>query len=141
MPCNCRTRATLHTDQAPKAVGPYSPGVRAGHFIYTAGQVGLDPATGVLVEGGIEAETRQVMNNLKAILEAGGTNLGRVVKTTVYLRDMADFTRMNGVYAEFFPVEPPARTTLQAAGLPRNGAVAIDAIALLPEEDCDCGCG
>jgi len=141
MPCKCRTRATLTTDQAPKAVGPYSLGVRAGHFIYTAGQVGLNPATGTLVEGGIEAETRQVLNNLKAILEAGGVSLGRVVKTTVYLRDMADFTRMNGVYAEFFPAEPPARTTLQAAGLPRNGAVVIDAIALLPEEDCDCGCG
>jgi 2-iminobutanoate/2-iminopropanoate deaminase len=83
MPCKCRTRATLNTDQAPKAIGPYSPGVRAGHFIYTAGQVGLNPATGALVEGGIEAETRQVLNNLKAILEAGGTTLGRVVKTTV----------------------------------------------------------
>ena len=114
--------------------------MRAGHFIYTAGQIGLNPASGTLVEGGIEAETRQVLNNLKAILEAGGTNLERVVKTTVYLRDMADFTRMNAVYAEFFPSEPPARSTIQVGALPRNCAIEIDAIALLPEEDCDCGC-
>lgn len=140
MSCCCRTRKTIHSDQAPKAIGPYSPGVRAGYLIFTAGQIGLVPATGNLVEGGIEAETRQVLSNLKAVLEAAGTSLDRVVKTTVFLRDMADFTRMNAIYAESFPAEPPARTTVQAAGLPRNCAVEIEAIALLPEEDCDCDC-
>jgi 2-iminobutanoate/2-iminopropanoate deaminase len=139
MSCNCRKRATFQTKGAPEAIGPYSPGVRAGHFVYTAGQAGMDPATGNLVEGGIEAETRQALNNIKAILEAGGTTMDRVVKTTVFLRDMGDFTRMNAVYAGFFPSDPPARTTVQAARLPRDCAVEIDAIALLPEEDCDCG--
>jgi 2-iminobutanoate/2-iminopropanoate deaminase len=114
--------------------------VRAGQLVFTAGQIGLVPATGNLVEGGVEAETRQVLNNLKAILEAAGTSLDRVVKTTVFLRDMADFTRMNAVYAEFFPSEPPARSTVQVAGLPRNCAVEIEAVALLPEGDCDCDC-
>ena len=128
MPCKCRTRVTLSTNQAPKAFGPYSVGVRAGHFIYTAGQVGLDPATGTLVEGGVEAETRQVLNNLKVVLEAGGTTLARVVKTTVYLRDMADFTRMNGVYGEFFPVEPPD------SGVEEEGEAGFDLVG----EEADC---
>ncbi len=140
MTCTCRTRKTIHSEQAPRAIGPYSPGVQAGHLVFIAGQIGLVPATGNLIEGGIEAETRQAMSNIKAILEAAGTSLDRVVKTTVYLRDMADFNRMNAVYGESFPAEPPARSTIQAAGLPRGAAVVIDAIALLPEGDCDCDC-
>ena len=115
----------------PKAIGPYSLGVKAGQFLFCSGQLGLDPATGAFVEGGVEAETRQALNNLGAILAAGGCAFKDVVKTTVFLRDMADFARMNAVYAEFFPENPPARSTVQVA-LPRNGAVEIELIALLP---------
>jgi 2-iminobutanoate/2-iminopropanoate deaminase len=119
------------TDQAPKAIGPYSAGIRADQFIYTAGQLGFDPATGEFVPGGIEAETRRALENIKAILSVEGATMEQIVKTTVYLRDMGDFTAMNGVYAEFFPQDPPARTTIQAAGLPRGAAVEIEAIAIL----------
>jgi len=116
----------------PKAIGPYSLGVKAGPFLYCSGQLGLDPATGVFVEGGVEAETRQAMKNLQAILAAGGCAFKDVVKTTVFLRDMNDFARMNAVYAEFFTQDPPARSTVQVAALPRGGAVEIELVALLP---------
>ena len=121
-------------EHAPKAIGPYSHAVRACHFIYTSGQLGLDPATGGLVEGGIEAETRQALLNLKAVLEAGEASLDSVIKTTVFLRDINDFSRMNGVYAEFFHESPPARSAVQVAALPRNGAVEIEAVAFVPDK-------
>ena len=121
----------ITTDKAPKAIGPYSVGVKAGHFVYTAGQAGLDPQTGKIVDGGIEAETRQTMTNLKHILEAAGSSLDQVVKTTVFLRDMNDFAAMNWVYAEFIIKNPPARSTIQAAALPMGVAVEIEAVALV----------
>jgi len=124
-------KKVIITDKAPKAIGPYSAGVKAGQFIYTAGQAGLNPLTGQLVSGGIEAETRQTLTNLQNILEAGGSSLTRVVKTTVFLRDMADFAAMNAIYAGFFTENPPARSTIQAAALPMGAAVEIEAVALI----------
>jgi 2-iminobutanoate/2-iminopropanoate deaminase len=123
----------VKTDHAPKAIGPYSQGIKAGDFVFTAGQAPIDPAAGKLVEGGIAEQTRQVLKNIQAILEAADSSLGRVVKTTVFLNDMADFAAMNAVYAEFFPPDktPPARTTVQAAKLPLGALVVIDAVALL----------
>ena len=137
---NCQKKEIVTTEKA-KAIGPYSLGVKAGHFVFCSGQLGLDQATGNLVEGGVEAETRQALINLTTILQAAGSSMERVVKTTVFLRDMNDFARMNAVYAEFFQSEPPARSTFQVAALPRGGAVEIEAIALLAnEDDTDCCC-
>ena len=116
----------------PKAIGPYSLAVKAGPLMFVSGQLGLDPATGSMVEGGLEAETRQALTNLKAILEAGGCTFQNVVKSTVFLRDINDFARMNAIYAEFVGENPPARSAVQVAALPRNGAVEIEVIALLP---------
>ena len=135
----CNKKEAVTTEKA-KAIGPYSVGMKAGHFVFCSGQLGLDQATGEFVEGGVEAETRQALINLSNNLEAAGSSLDRVVKTTVFLRDMADFQRMNAVYAEFFTDTPPARSTIQV-GLPRNGAVEIEAIALMGEDDPDCNCG
>lgn len=136
----CNKKEVVTTEKA-KAIGPYSVGVKAGHFVYCSGQLGLDQATGNLVEGGVEAETRQALINLSNILEAAGSRLDRVVKTTVFMRDINDFARMNAVYGEFFQSEPPARSTFQVAALPRNGAVEIEAVALLPAvDDADCNC-
>ena len=123
-------RQVIHTDQAPKAIGPYSQAIRVGEFIFCAGQAGLDPATGNLVSGGIEVETRRVLQNLAAVLEAAGTSFSRVVKTTVFLLDMNEFQKMNAVYAEFFPTNPPARSTVQVARLPKDARVEIEVIAL-----------
>jgi 2-iminobutanoate/2-iminopropanoate deaminase len=120
----------IKTEKAPKAIGPYSVGIITGQFIFTAGQAGIVPETGNIIEGGIEDETRQTLINLRSILEEAGSSLSSVVKTTVFLREMADFSRMNAVYSEFFTENPPARTTVQAAALPRNAAVEIEAIAL-----------
>lgn len=120
----------IQTDKAPGAIGPYSQAVRTENMVFTAGQIGLDPATMEIVSGGVEAETRQVLNNLKQVLEAADSGLNYVVKTTVFLRDMADFPKMNAVYGEFFPENPPARSTVAVATLPKNVAVEIDAIAL-----------
>jgi 2-iminobutanoate/2-iminopropanoate deaminase len=127
------TREAISTDQAPKAIGPYSQGIKAGDFVFAAGQAGVDPAIGKLVEGGIAEQTRQTLKNIQAILEAAGTSLDRVVKCGVFLQDMADFSAMNAVYAEFFPPDknPPARTTVQAAKLPLGALVEIDAVALI----------
>ncbi len=127
------TREVVSTAKAPKAIGPYSQGIKAGDFVFTAGQAGVDPSTGKLVEGGITAQTRQVLKNVQAILEAAGTSLDHVVKVGVFLQDMGDFASMNEVYAEFFPPDqnPPARTTVQAAKLPLGALVEIDAVALL----------
>ena len=117
--------------KAPKAIGPYNVANRFAELIFTAGQLGLDPATGELAPGGIEVETRQALTNIQNVLEAAGSSLNHVLKTTVFLRDMADFARMNQVYAEFFKENFPARSTVQAAGLPKGGAVEIEAIACL----------
>lgn len=125
-------RLVIHTDNAPPAIGPYSQGIAANGFVYTAGQGGIDPSKRQLVEGGVQAQTRQTLQNLAAILEAAGCSLADVIKTTVYLANMDDFAAMNEVYATFFPENPPARTTIQAARLPLNFAVEIEAVALLP---------
>ncbi len=129
----CNEKKIIKTDKAPAAIGPYSAGVIGGRFIFTAGQLGIDPATGNLVEGGVEAQTRQALRNLSAILQASGTHIENVVKTTVFLQDMNDFALMNGVYAEFFTDEPPARSAVQVAALPKNGLVEIEAIALIDQ--------
>lgn len=126
------TRAVVATDEAPAAVGPYSQAIWAGDFVFTAGQLGLDPATGKLVEGGIEAQTRQALTNLSAVLAAAGASLAQVVKTTVFLQDIGDFKAMNGVYAQFFAADPPARSAVQAAALPLGGLVEIEAVAVMP---------
>ncbi len=120
----------VRTEAAPAAVGPYSQAVVAGGLVYTAGQVGLDPAAGAMVEGGVEAQTRQVLANLAAVLAAAGSGLDRVVKTTVFLADMGDFKAMNAVYAEAFGDHRPARSTVQAAALPLGARVEIEAVAL-----------
>lgn len=121
----------VSTDQAPKAIGPYSQAIRVGDFIFCAGQAGLEPATGVLVKGGIEAETRRVLQNLAAVLQAAGSSLSRVVKTTVFLTNMDDFQKMNAVYAEFFPANPPARSTVQVSRLPKDACVEIEVVATI----------
>ena len=120
----------VHSDKAPKAIGPYSQAIRTDALVFTAGQVGLDPATMEIVEGGIEAETRQVLTNLKHVLEAADSGLNFVIKTLVFLQDMNDFAKMNAVYAEFFPENPPARSTAQAAALPKGALVEIECVAL-----------
>ena len=125
------TRDIVHTDKAPKAIGPYSQAIRTDSMIYTAGQTGLDPVTGELVAGGVEEQTRQVLANLQNVLEAAGSTLGLVVKTTVFLKDMNDFSKMNVIYAEFFGENPPARSTVAVAGLPKGGLVEIEAVALI----------
>lgn len=117
--------------KAPKALGPYSAAVTVGGFVFVSGQTGIAPATGELVEGGVEAQTRQVLRNLTTVLEQAGTSLSNVVKTTVFLADMADFAVMNGIYAEFFSEPYPARSTVQVAGLPKAGAVEIEAVAVV----------
>ena len=122
---------TVATNGAPRAIGPYSQALRAGGFLFTAGQVGFDPATGELVDGGIGEQTRQVLQNIRAILEAGGSGLAQVVKTTVFLVDMADFAAMNEVYAEAFGTHRPARSTVAVAALPRGARVEIEAVAAI----------
>jgi 2-iminobutanoate/2-iminopropanoate deaminase len=125
-------KKVIQTDKAPKAIGPYSQAIRTDSFIFTAGQIGLDPATMELVPGGVEEQTRQVLTNLSHVLEAAGTDLSHVVKTLVFLQDMTDFPKMNAVYAEFFGENPPARSTVAVAGLPKGGLVEIEAVALIP---------
>lgn len=120
----------ISTDKGPKAIGPYSQAIKAGGFVFTAGQVAFDPATGQLVEGDVARQTARVLDNLKAIIEAAGSSLDRAVKTTVYLKDMNDFAAMNEVYARYFPKIPPARSTVEAARLPRDVRVEIDLIAV-----------
>jgi 2-iminobutanoate/2-iminopropanoate deaminase len=124
-------KSIVHTQNAPKAIGSYSQAVRTDSMVYTAGQVGLNPSTGELVEGGIEAQTHQVLSNLKNVLEAAESGLNHVVKTTVFLKDMNDFGKMNSVYAEHFGEHPPARSTVAVAALPKGALVEIDAVALL----------
>jgi 2-iminobutanoate/2-iminopropanoate deaminase len=125
-------KKTVSCEKGPKAIGPYCQAVQSGRLVFTSGQLGLDPSTGELTAGGVEAETRQALANLAALLEACGSGLPHAVKTTVYLREMADFARMNAVYAEFFVQDPPARSTVQAAALPKGAAVEIECIAEIP---------
>ena len=119
----------ISTPHAPAAIGPYSQAVVSNGFAFLSGQIPLDPATGQLIEGEIAAQTQRVLENLKAVLESCGSSLDKVVKTTVYLKDMGEFTRMNEVYARYFPANPPARATVEAARLPRDVRVEIDCIA------------
>lgn len=125
------TRTVIVADGAPKpfAGAPYSQAVGAGGFVFCAGQLGLDPGTQALVDGGIEAQTRRALENISAVLRGAGTDLASVVKTTVFLTDLADFAAMNAVYAEYFASEPPARSTVQVAALPAGGIVEIEVVA------------
>jgi 2-iminobutanoate/2-iminopropanoate deaminase len=122
-------REAIFPSGAPKPMGPYSPGIRSAGFVYCSGTVGIDPSTGQLVPGGVPAQTRQSLVNLRGTLEAGGASLRSVVKTTVFLIDLQEFAAMNSVYGEFFPEEPPARSTIQVAALPGGAHVEIEAIA------------
>ncbi len=121
----------IQTDAAPKAIGPYSQAIALNGMVFCSGQIPIDPATGNLVEGGIEAQTHQVLRNLTAVLKAAGADLSRVVKTTVFLQSMNDFAAMNGVYATYFSQTPPARSTIEVAKLPRGALVEIEAIAFV----------
>jgi 2-iminobutanoate/2-iminopropanoate deaminase len=123
-------RKAVCTDRAPKAVGPYSQGICAGDFVFTSGQVGLDPATGKMVAGGTTAQARRIMENLRAILEAANSDFSKVVKVTVYLSDINDFAEFNEVYSEYFPSDPPARSAFQVAALPLGALVEIEMVAL-----------
>jgi 2-iminobutanoate/2-iminopropanoate deaminase len=123
-------RTVINSDLAPKAIGPYSQAIRVNGLVFCAGQTPIDPAVGKLIEGDVPAQTRRVLHNISAILEAAGTSLSKVVKTTVFLTDMANFKAMNEVYAEFFPEHPPARSTVAVAGLPLGAQVEIECIAL-----------
>jgi 2-iminobutanoate/2-iminopropanoate deaminase len=126
-------REIIQTDNAPGAIGPYSQAIKAGGFVFVSGQIPTDPQTGEFVAGGITEQTEQVLKNLKAVLEASGSSLAHVVKTTVFLADMKEFSGMNEVYATFFSGAPPARATVAAAGLPRDARVEIEAVALVSE--------
>lgn len=122
----------VSSENAPKAIGPYSQAIRAGGFLFCSGQIPLDPKTGAIVSGGIEAETRQTLENLTAVLNAGGATWDNVVKATIYLVDLADFAVVNRIYEERVGAAPPARVTVQVAALPKGAAVEIDAIAHVP---------
>ncbi|MBM4427941.1 MAG: RidA family protein [Chloroflexi bacterium] len=124
-------KKVVQTEKAPKAIGPYSQAICTNSMVYTAGQIALDPATMELVAGGVEEQTRQVLTNLRNVLEAAGSSLDHVVKTTVFLQDMADFPKMNAIYAEYFAENPPARSTIAVAALPKGGLVEIEAVAIL----------
>ncbi len=125
------SRSIVQTESAPKAIGPYSQAIVANGFVFCSGQIPLDPATGALVAGGIEEQTHQVLKNLSAVLLAAGASLGQVVKTTVFLQSMGDFTAMNAIYAAYFTLNPPGRSTVEVAKLPRAALVEIEAVAVL----------
>lgn len=128
------TKSVITTSAAPAAIGPYSQAIRTGNLIFTAGQAALDPATGQLVPGGISEQTKRTIENLKAVLEAAGSSLGKTVKATVFLKDMRDFAAMNAIYATYLAPEgivPPARTTIEAARLPKDALVEIELVAEL----------
>jgi 2-iminobutanoate/2-iminopropanoate deaminase len=124
-------KTIISTPSAPAAIGPYSQAVVSNGFAFLSGQIPLDPATGKLVEGDIAAQTSRVLENLKAVLDACGSSLAQVVKTTVYLKDMGEFAKMNEIYATYFPENPPARATVEAARLPRDVRVEIDCVAVV----------
>ena len=124
-------RQSVSTDEAPEAIGPYSQGVRSGSLLFCSGQIPLDPSTGEIVKEDVEGQARRCLENLSAVCEAAGGSLANAVRCTVYLTDMADFARVNDVYADYFPTDPPARVAIQAAALPRGADVEIDAIVAL----------
>ncbi len=126
-------KEVIATSKAPKAIGPYSQAVKANGLVFTSGQIALDPETGAISGQNVQAQTRRVLNNLQAVLEAAGSSIGLVVKTTVYLKNMGDFAAMNSVYGEFFAGEPPARSTVEVARLPKDVLVEIEAVALAGE--------
>lgn len=126
------SRQVVQTENAPRAIGPYSQAIIANGFVFCSGQIALDPATGQLIEGDVAAQAERAIENLRAVLEAAGSSLAHVVKTTVFLRSMADFAAMNTVYERFFGTNPPARSTVGNLELPRGAAFEIEAIALLP---------
>ncbi|HEV8344540.1 MAG TPA: RidA family protein [Candidatus Binatia bacterium] len=124
-------REAIRTDAAPKAIGPYEQAIRANGFVYTAGQIALDPKTGNLVEGGIEVQTCRVLENLKAVLEAAGSSMDRVVKATVFLKNMADFSKVNEIYAQYLGTSKPTRSTVAVAELPRGALIEVDLVAVV----------
>lgn len=126
-------RTVIHSDGAPKALAVYSQAIRANGFVFTAGQLGLDPVTNQLVDGDVSAQARQALENLRAVLEAAGSDMAHVVKATVFLADIADFAAVNAVYATYFTVEPPARSAFQVAALPMGGRVEIEMIAVVKD--------
>lgn len=137
----CSNREVVTCPNAPKAIGPYSVAIATGCLVFVSGQLGIDPSSGALVEGGIQAQTRTALTNLKSVLESAGSSLEQVVKTTVFLTDMAQFAEMNAIYAEFFTAEFPARSAIQVTALPKGGIVEVEAIAVLPHQQegkCDC---
>jgi 2-iminobutanoate/2-iminopropanoate deaminase len=127
------TRQVINTNQAPKAIGPYSQAIIANNLVYTAGQIALVPATGEIATGNIQGQTRQVLENIKGILEASGSSLADVVKTTVFLKDMSEFAAMNEVYGQYFASSPPARSTVEVSRLPKDVRVEIDAIGIVKD--------
>jgi 2-iminobutanoate/2-iminopropanoate deaminase len=126
-------RKSVQTSKAPKAIGPYSQAVVANGFLFTSGQIGLDPESGLIVEGGVEKETVRALDNLGAVLEAGGASFATVVKTTIFLKSMSDFQAVNQIYTTYAGKEPPARSTVEVSGLPKGALVEIEAIALVPQ--------
>jgi len=126
-----RNQEIIESSNAPKAIGPYSAGVKIENLIYTSGQLGIDPKTNEIVEGDVEGETKQALLNMKSILQEAGSDLDCVIKTTVFLRDINDFGKMNAVYGEFFKDNPPARSAIQVAALPKGAAVEIEAVAFV----------
>lgn len=124
-------REVINSKKAPKAIGPYSHSIKTGNFVFTSGQLGLNPDDGKLVTGGVEAETHQALKNLASVLESAGSNLGSVLKTTLFVKNMDDFPKINKIYGEFFPENPPARSTVEVARLPMNGLFEIEAIAVI----------
>mgnify|MGYP001435627198 FL=1 len=134
MSCCCTKKETISCENAPAAIGPYSVAVSTGSLIFISGQLGLEKETGCLVAGGIQAQTRKALENMKAILESAGLSMENVIKTTVFMLDMDQFSDMNAVYAQFFTSDFPARSAIQVAGLPKNGMVEIEAIAVKPHD-------
>lgn len=125
-------KKVIVAENAPKAIGPYSHAIQSGGFIFTSGQLGMDPTSGILIEGGVEAEARQALKNLGAVLAAAGCDYTHVIKTIVFLKDINDFACVNAIYAEFFTEKPPARSAVQVVALPKGGAVEIEAVAAIP---------
>jgi len=125
-------KTSVSSPDAPQAIGPYSQAIRAGHLLFASGQIALDPATGSMVDGDVAAQTRRVMDNLRAVLAAGGLSLSDVVRTTVYVIDLSDFAKVNEVYGSYFEPPYPARATVQVARLPRDARVEVDAVAAYP---------
>ncbi|MDA8235804.1 MAG: RidA family protein [Clostridia bacterium] len=125
------SKTIITTDRAPAAIGPYSQAIKTGNLLFTSGQIPINPVTGEVLQGDIQAQTRQVLNNLKAVLEAGGSSLDRVIKATVFIKDMNDFTKINEIYGEYFAENPPARSCVEVARLPKDAGVEIEVIALI----------